>query len=353
MTRGPLQGPPFDISDAIHVASGSADAGTVRQAGGRRVLYSRDYRPYGPSSFNPAQHRRVRMSFWREVSPADALDPAGIVSASDLNRALNAFPPEYPIVFWSGEGWGDRLFLWWALDAISRRSHAGRGLWLASPNTRPGSKPLTSIFLCSPDGAVRLFGTARRLTFQNVRAAAVRWQHYCQRTPQRLADLQPSTHSWLNVMRDYVTFFPRAIRNRLLVSEFDEAILGGLSTTTSSTPLELLVSKRPIAVRELVLNHGDLLPLLRLEDWTNSNPLPILVRRETGQEREWTRHAYRLTSHGAHVLEHGLAKVDWAPPLRMGGHAAYDPVHPWVARRTGGRWRLHPWKPKRARSRNP
>ena len=136
-------------------------------------------------------------------------------------------------------------------------------------------------------------------------------------------------------------FFPRTIGKTLRVSEFDEALLSGFSRKSWRRPLALFSAER-VRKHRVLLNHGDFLPLLRLDAWAMPRPLPVLLRRETGEEREYTRYEYQLTGLGVRVLSQGLGSIGWGPPLAMGGHAAYDSNRPWVARENRGGWTLRP-----------
>ena len=180
-----------------------------------------------------------------------------------------------------------------------------------------------------------MFGHARRLGPGVIKAAIGRWRRFCEQTPKGLAELKMSRQPWLRVSADYFRFFPRRIGKTLSVSEFDAAVLSPFSSNSWRPPLELFTSER-LRGHRFLLNHGDLLPLLRLDAWTTSWPLPVLRRRPTGDERGYRRHEYQLTGHGIRVLREGLGSIGWGPPLAMGGHAAYDTERPWVTRETRG-----------------
>jgi Domain of unknown function (DUF1835) len=334
--------PPFPIADAIHLTVGSSAAGTIRAAGGRFVVFCHDNHAYGASSANPEQHRRLRTTHWKQVG--EQVASRDIISAEDLHRALKGFAQESPLAIWAGARWTERLFLWWALDALDRVVRA-RSVWLATPYTIPGLTFLDSIACYDPSQLQQMFTRAQRLSHRAVKLGASRWRSFCGPTPRALAKPRAAKNFWIRIMPDYVAFFPRLEGRRLYISEFDEAILAPFAAKACLRPLDVLLSKRPAAVGELVMNHGDLLPRLRLAAWTMSKPLPALRRRETSEQRDWTRHVYQLTQHGMRVLDEGLGHIDWAPRLEMGGHAAYDPVRPWVARRRAGKWSLHPWRP--------
>jgi Domain of unknown function (DUF1835) len=113
------EAPQFAFSDAVHLIRGDSPAGSVRQAGARFIVPVLDMLAYGPASFDPAQHRHVRRAFWNEVSEPNTSEPDyAPIAADELDAAVRAFPSGLPLVFWSGENWGDRLFLWWAKSPV-------------------------------------------------------------------------------------------------------------------------------------------------------------------------------------------------------------------------------------------
>ncbi len=332
----------FPFADAIHLIRGSSSGGTARQAGMRFVVAGRDTLAIGPSSSEPVEHGKLRAAFW------GAAERGSLFSTAALHAAVRACPSHLPLVLWSGENWSDRLFLWWALDALSRSTLAHRPLWLASPLLMPGWNFLDSMGCYNPDQVKMMFGRARRLGPGAVKAASARWKHFCASTPRGLSKLATPEEPWLKINADYYRFFPSAKGRVLCISEFDEVVLSGFSRTSWRRPLEI-ISSGILRKHPVLFNHGDMLPLRRLEDWTMPRPLPALVRRATGAEApsnrsDWVRYEYRLTAHGVHVLKHGLGSISWAPLISMGGHAAYDPKRPWVVRETRGGWKLRPWR---------
>ena len=130
---------------------------------------------------------------------------------------------------------------------------------------------------------------------------------------------------------DYFRFFPSTIGKALRVSEFDAVVLSGFSPKSWRRLLALFSSER-LRKHPVLLNHGDLLPLLRLDAWAMPRPLPVLLRHETGEERAYTRYECQLTGHGVRVLSQGFGSIGWGPP----------PNRPWVARETRDGWKLRP-----------
>lgn len=328
--------PQFAMADALHLIRGDSPGGTLRHAGARFVVYVRDTLAYGPSSAEPQTHRSLRRAFWGEES-----GPHEPIAADELELACSAFPSHLPVIVWSGGDWSDRLFLWWALDALSRTGLVDRPLCLASPLCVPGWDFLDSMGCYNPEQMQRMFGHAQRLGSGLVKTGLGRWRRFCEKTPRGLAGLGTSRQPWLNVGADYFRFFPRRVGKTLSVSEFDAAVLSAFSPKSWHSPLELFAAER-LRQHPVLLNHGDLLPLLRLDAWTTSRPLPVLRRRPSGDERGYRRHEYQLTSHGVRVLKDGLRSIGWGPALAMGGHAAYDSQRPWVTRETRGGWKLRP-----------
>jgi hypothetical protein len=227
------------------------------------------------------------------------------------------------------------------LDALSLTGVADRLVWLASPLFVPGWDFLESMACYNPDQMKLMFGHVRALGPGLIKTARGRWRRFCEETPKGLATLRTPRQPWLRVSTDYFRFFPRVIEKRLHVSEFDAVVLSGFSPNSWRPPLELFTSER-LRKHPVLLNHGDLLPLLRLDAWTTSRPLPVLLRRPTGDERGYRRYEYQLTGHGVRVLDEGLGSIGWGPSLAMGGHAVYDPTRPWVARKTRDGWKLRP-----------
>jgi len=156
--------PKLKMADAVHLIRGDSAGGTLRHGGARFIVCIRDTLAYGPSSAEPQKHRRVRNAFWTEVSGLDVSDLDDTpTSAHDVESAARAFSSGLPVVVWSGENWSDRLFLWWALDALSRTSLADRPVWLASPVCVPGWDFLESMACYNPEQMQRMFGHAQRL----------------------------------------------------------------------------------------------------------------------------------------------------------------------------------------------
>jgi hypothetical protein len=341
--KPPKTAPPgFTFGNAVHLVQGSSAGGTLRQSGARFVVPVRDWLVYGPSSSNPIEHRTLRTTFWSEVLGPDSSESQNApIAADELEAIGKAFPSGLPLVLWSGENWGERLFLWWALDALSRSSLAHQPLWLASPLLIPDWDFLERMGCYLPDQMKVMFGRAQRLGPGSVKAASARWRHFCASTPRGLSELAAPEEPWLKVSADYHRLFPRVSGNALRISEFDEALLTAFSSRAWRVPLAL-VSPDRLTKHPVLLNHGDLLPRRRLDEWTEPRPVPVLVRRATGVEHGWKNYEYRLTPHGVRVLKHGLGSNAWAPPIAMGGHAAYDTKRPWAVRQTRGAQGLRP-----------
>ncbi len=164
--------PRFAIADAVHLIRGDSPGGTLRQARARFIVSVRDTLAYGGASFDPVEHRRLRSAFWAEVSAPNSSESENApLAADELEAAVRACPPNLPLVLWSGENWSDRLFLWWALDALSRMGLADRPLWLASPLCIPEWDFLESMGCYNPDQMKLMFGHAQGLGPGVVKAA--------------------------------------------------------------------------------------------------------------------------------------------------------------------------------------
>lgn len=136
--------------------------------------------------------------------------------------------------------------------------------------------------------------------------------------------------------RYFAGFFPRRGERGLLLSRFDELLLGCLDdewATPSSVYVRALRQNSPLV--RWIERSGDALVSERLRQWS-LHPSGCLERRLEDQQRGPMRAAsYRLLT----PREARITAIADAPMMQIGGATAYNP-EAWVCVQRGGRLAL-------------
>jgi hypothetical protein len=219
------------------------------------------------------------------------------------------------------------LFLWWALDGLRGMR---RAIWIV----RPDEKSRVSIQTCDSSQMQQLVDSATVLSTAEVAAGSRQWRAYASGHLDRLGDIADGP-DWISVPRTPSLLFPRRVDGRLLLSAFDTALLG--SFRDWCRPVEI-VSKDTVEI--LFFAFGDLFIEWRARQWAASisREAALEMRVEAGNRGPMTRHAYRLTPHGRHLLEEGIKPAEKAPSIEVGGAVAYAQRRPWYVVDDGTNW---------------
>jgi hypothetical protein len=309
------------IEAAIHLASSDSAGGCLKAAGakGARVRIAMDYLTVGPCDRDPERHRALR----RAWAPVESMGPYGF---DDVGVAIAG---EEPVVVWATRAFAELVWLWWVLDGIARVGMGeNRPFLLARPRPRD---PLETTGGTSPKVAKAAFAAATPLTDETLREGAELWSLYAAPSPlafdearRRGSPVFPEIAERGDV---HGAWFPRLDAGQLRLSLLDELLLGGFGDTWRNA--------HRILAHELTRPFGVFYIYARLKAWASRGAL----ERKPGRRDEFD-DEFRLTEQGRRLLEHGLERVDDAPPLHVGGCRINDPAAPWVRIDDTSGWRL-------------
>jgi hypothetical protein len=329
------------IDDSVHVIAGDSAACSLRSVGGRDTIVLRDLLYPGPCDVNPSRHRQKREAFLRGFAQLfDGRDrrlyaahlAKDVLNGCDLADRL-ATLPERPVLLWTSQAWHDRLHLWWVVDAVQRtRLRLGR-FWVAEPTVEEGIKPehvtAFSLGAFSPKCFRDAEATVRPLDREMAKTGSSLWRAFAGRIPTAFAlacrQARQIFPDLPEVARPYCSLFPRLVRRRLMLSEIDQALLGGLRTSTWRTLVGMLHGDS--RVFDFLGCFGDLYLVRRLREWAQT---PAVVMRETGGGNAITAVSFRLTAEGERLLEQGMARAAEAPTMWIGGCRLYGRSPIWV-----------------------
>src|SRR4051812_38885358 len=179
-------GPSLD--EAVHIVHG-ASALTKRK---ESVLTVMDNLAYGPAANDPGRHLELRRGFWRAFEKSFPIPPGQRRHPSQVNRwiipaaEVTHFVKRRrgrPIVVWVGNGWMERLFLWWTCDSLVRSSVGDSAVWLATPSNESDTR--INIFPL-PDLA-RFFSAAKPFRRGWLKTGQRMWRAYAASVPRGMA----------------------------------------------------------------------------------------------------------------------------------------------------------------------
>jgi hypothetical protein len=241
--------------------------------------------------------------------------------------------PERPVLLWTCPSWHDRLHLWWGLDALQRTRLSLDRFWIAQPAVEEGFAPDNPPAFSLGAYLPRCFRDAdvRPLDRETVKAGTSLWRAFAGRSPtaftlvcrqgRRLFSDLPE------VAGPYRSLFPRIVRRRLMLSEFDQALLCGLRTSTWRTLVGML--RGDSRAFDFLGYFGDWYLIRRLREWAET---PAVQMRVTGDGNEITAVSFRLTAEGERLREQGMRAASEAPVMWIGGCRLYGNGPVWVRR---------------------
>ena len=293
--------------------------------GAANVVRASDRLLVGPSRLDPAEHARVRATWWGS-SEWDRLYAPDVVW-------------EEPVVVWVSSSFADRVNLWRACS------------WLRSIDVAAGDVLVVDVaggsFGCAgsvSDHADELLGQHLNLVRPWSRARhdrAVRlWEAFTEPSPERFARscAGGASRSFpeLGPLWSMLSgFFPRVTgAGALRLSRFDESLLAILSPEWQ-TPVSVFLHESD-EWRQACSCTGDLFIAARLEQWAGHDPHAVERARAPGPvaESPMLSRVYRLTERGQ-GLRAGLDRLGDAPALSVGGVEVYASGAPWAVREGG------------------
>lgn len=316
------------FGEVFHLAHGGSTAGHLKDLGAKHVVMMMDSLTTGPASPSPAKHFALRRDYWRDFyrhlprptggkAPRFSSPPGTLTSSSDLKTGLRGRRRGQPLVLWSGAGWDELLFVWWACDALLRCRVSPEDIWVASPTAefnRYATRELESVSHANDEDVLRVFTFSRRCGAAFLRSGARQWAAF---TAGDLGALQKSRSGRVSApplgplpptAAAFVPQFRRRGRTRTLhLSDYDRRLLGLFSSGDWSSAMGRL--KNAVtrdAFMSLLQGYGDLLVPARLAAWAMHAP-DILEQRPANDAKSFLNAVeYRLTTTGIALLEGGL-----------------------------------------------
>ena len=347
------------IQEPVHVLFGDTSSRILR---GCDAVVLEDSLARGPCHLDPVRHAQQRRAYWRATVEAPSPMPArlrrefiaslttSIFSARELTAALATFPEDQPVLLWTAPLWGERLSLWWTLDALRQGGVNPERFWVAEPHvaySNSGAPQDTSLCNINDERLAQAFADRRPLHRGLLRSGAAMWRRYAASSPRAFdaARRQGNLHfPDLPIIAElHGMFFPRVVGSRsttLRLSAIDQIFFNQIQTDAWVRPIDMLRNIRSLG--EFLCLVGDtFLPdrLRALAGHCPENPL-LLSRQIKEGVNHLTRVAYQLTPHGVRVRDRGLDRAGDVPPLFVGGCEVYAGNRPWARRLTGTRWRI-------------
>lgn len=257
-----------------------------------------------------------------------------VVGLEDLRAAITC---DRPVVLWGTRAYSDLVWLWWLLDGLDRIPIDGQQRFLVRPWS---DDPLVEVGgLSSQEGRIAL-AAAAPVRDADLREGADLWRRYASASPLAFDDARRRGSSVFPELASsaelHGAWFPRLTGDRLVLSELDEILLG-LVDDTSRRSDEILTNADEKSLALLVQPFHGFCPIERLRAWATHGALA----RETHSERDpYQQDSFRATETTRRLLAEGLARVDDAPPLYVGGCRVNDPAAPWVRIEEDSGWRL-------------
>jgi hypothetical protein len=261
-----------------------------------------------------------------------------------LAAALEAFPPDRPVVLWTAALWKEQLSFWWTLDAIRRAGLKPERFWVAQP--RCTHTHHTSLGCFNRAEMHRAFADRQPLSSEMLRSGASLWRKFAASSPRAFETARKNGSGPFpdlpTVAEVYGWFFPQAGSRsaRLRLSVLDQALFDHLRADSWVRPIDCLMRDRRF-VEDIIALLGDQWPLWRLHQWAHhgADDPALLARSEQGAS-SWVNVSYRLTARGERMRVRGLETGHEAPPLFVGGCQVYGGNNPWVRRGGRARWRI-------------
>jgi hypothetical protein len=319
---------------------------------------------FGPCDLDPVIHAAKRRAFLEESWTRNRLEDESprrlqrkkrelqewlastLFASRKLADEIRRRPESLPVILWTSPCWEDQVPLWWVLDAIEREGLGRERFFVAEPDP-PSDIPEWHLSSCPTEWLANGFSRRTPVTASLCREGASLWRKYASPSPLALdRSREATTRSFPHLrksLESFGLFFPRVYgdSSKLRLSQWDEILLEGFSTTSWQRPIDAFKAKRSRWL-QLMMSFGDLSLLDRLRNWGSwcpKRPL-LLVRPRRGGVSPFTRREYRLTPRGWEVLKEGIIAIDDAPAMQMGGTRLYDPQHAWFRRILKDHWRI-------------
>ncbi|MBK8253204.1 MAG: hypothetical protein IPK82_11130 [Polyangiaceae bacterium] len=326
------------MRSATHIAFDPFTPDTLLRLGSTTVVQALDRLVIGPCRPDPAEHARVRLSWWHSTEGWDQL------YSPDIRW-------EPPVVVWVSASIVERVNLWRVCDWLRRIGLAHQDVFVLDfERIRPRGTPKEPLppFDCTssvsdhPDEILleRLAAAEPWPSARYDRAVSL-WDEYVDPDPSRFiqscvqgvegfSELGP-------LWRFLSSLFPiKTDEGTLRLSRLDELLFTILSDQWL-TPVAVLAHKSEAGVelRQWLSCTGDLFLEDRLAQWARHGS--GAVARAAGQrpDREMVSSVYGLTDVGKRFRDSGLPQLSDAPALPIGGIEAYAPSSPWVLAKGG------------------
>jgi hypothetical protein len=355
-----------DQFDSVTHIAPAAIAGDLVGLGAEKVVEYPDLLTHGPVARKPKRHRKARLDYWRalfETIVADdgaMIDEAmeslerGYLSTEQLGSAAAHLAGEGRIVIWSTPAFEDRLFLWFAFEALVEEGVGADQIATAEPRVE----------LVVEEGADVGFASLRTLQIDElavgfddlfypepiyVEAGANLWETFSSKSPRQFALSIPHTTKFFPQIavfaEEYGRLFPVVSgqgAERIGLSELDAALLGRLDTDQWRKGSDILDD-------EILERYGfldDIVLLGRIGAWSQCEPEKTYVEANPVPEAEvFDQHEYRLTTRGEELVEEGFEAGRRLPIFYVGDSRLYAGKKPWVRVVEGEHWWFERYEP--------
>ena len=321
------------MEEAIHLVSGSAASGQLigTRARIKRIYRSDDKLTSGPCDIDPFRHAELRRVWDMDGVPYAWRKPLDL---ADLRTALAG---NDSVVLWGTRAYSDLIWIWWALDALSRVGAAGPRCFLARPHS---DDPLVTMGGLPPEAARIALAAANPITAEEWREGAELWIQYASPSPLAFDQTRRKRSSAFPELTSsaepHGAWFPRIRDGRLRLSALDEVLLGGIGDSWRTTD-EVLRALPDNRVEQLVWPFDAYFAIVRLRAWAAHG---VLDREVLTDMNPYAQDRFRATDRVRALLDHGLERVGDAPPMFVGGCRVNDSTSPWVRIEDDDGWRL-------------
>lgn len=341
-----------EFDEVVHVAPATISEELV-ELGAENVIAFPDLLTHGPVSVDPKRHRKARLKYWRgifgavvadgddaSVAAAMARIEDGYLSTEQLGSAAAHSADGERIVIWTTPSFEDRLFLWFAFEALTAKGVPESQIATAEPRIElpaVADEPARFASLRSLDVAeiARGFDDLFYPQLVYVEAGANLWETFSSNSPRQVAISIPHTTKFFPEFdvfaEDYGRLFPMVrgeSPSRVELSELDADLLGRLDEAEERRAAEIFdatLLERYAYLDEVVL-------LARLQAWAGHDADERYVEgtSDAGVDDLFEQHAYRLTERGRELLEEGFEPGRKLPLFFVGDSRLYAGKKPWV-----------------------
>ncbi len=346
-----------EFDEVVHVAPATISEDLI-ELGAENVVAFPDLLTHGPVSVDPKRHRAARLKYWRgifesvvaegdeaTVAAAMARLEDGYLSTEQLGSAAAHAAGDERIVIWSTPTFEDRLFLWFAFEALTTKGVPESQIATAEPRIElaaiaeepPRFASLRSLEVTE---IARGFDELFYPQLIYVEAGANLWETFSSNSPRQFAISIPHTTKFFPEFdvfaEDYGRLFPMVqgeSPSRVELSELDADLLGRLDEGEERSAAEIFDA----ALLERYGYLDEVVLLARLQTWAAHDSDDPYIEETNIEETSdadvddlFEQHAYRLTERGRELLEEGFEPGRKLPLFFVGDSRLYAGKKPWV-----------------------